>query len=368
MSKEKILFIFLIIFAIFVVSVIVYFFISTGEKTIKVITPNGEESWEIGQIHEITWESKNIDKVGIVLFNGEETEWIAKDIKAIAGKYDWEIYPGHKYGRGFWIAIFEYPWKEDGKVDYVDGSFSITFPVLAGCDNLSIDNEWPYLASDLPEVRKVFLTKNSYTGDLAGLSGADGICQKEASDLEYKGSWVAFLGGDADKETALERIKETERGQEGIFVEAVSSAVLLRGATCHRLLGKTLNEFLAKFSDMFIINNEKISKEFMEEMKNVWLGRIDKTSKKSCVVAGKDSSRIQENYSSTTTCQNWTKAEQFVEEGDYPTCYTPSGILTNAVASGGLALGIEGKAELATYNPELGGYCSLRKKLLCIEE
>ncbi len=368
MSKEKILFIFLIIFTIFVVSVIIYFFISTGEKTIKVVAPNGEENWEIGQVHEITWEAKNIDKIGIVLFNGEDTEWIAKNINASTGKYEWEIYPGHKYGRGFWIAVFEYPWNKDSKVDYIDGSFSITFPVLAGCDNLSIDNEWPYLASDLPEVRKVFLTKNSYTGDLAGLSGADNICQKEASDLGYKGNWIAFIGGDSDKETALERIKETERGQGGIFVEAFSSASLIRGATCHRLLGKTLDDFINKFSDMLVINNEKISKEFAEEMKNVWLGRIDKDSKKSCIITGKDSSRVQENYSSTTTCQNWTKAEQFVEEGEFPTCYTPSGALTNAVASGGLGLGMVGTGELATYNPKLGSYCNLRKKLLCIEE
>lgn len=369
MSKEKLLFIFLIVFAIFVVSVIIYFFVSSGEKTIEVLTPNGEEAWEIGQIHEITWKSENIDKVGIVLFNGDKTEWIAKNVNATDGKFDWEIYSGHEYGTGFWIAVFEYPWSENAKVDYIDGSFSITYPELAGCDSLSIDNEWPHLASDFPEVRKIFLTKSNYSGDLAGLSGADSICQKEAEDLEYKGEWKAFIGGDSDKETLKERLKDTESGQQGIFIDATPSASLIRGATCHRLLGKDLDEFLAKLSDKVVINTSKMSQNFVEGLRNVWIGRIDKNSKKSCLVAG-DARSTQESYSSTVTCQNWTKESQFVDnyspgsDGEFPTCYTPSGSLTNAVSLGGLGIGVEGE----NNSSELGDYCNSRKKLICIQE
>ena len=368
MSKEKLLIIFLIIFAVIIFIIVGYFFISSGEKSLSLQSPNGAEQWEIGQQYKVEWASENIDKVGIVLFNDEGIEWIGENINASLGEYEWDIYPGHEYGYGFWVAVFEYPWREGNYVVYSDGAFSITFPELAGCDSLSLSNEWPYLASDFPDIRKVFITKNAYNGNLDGLVGADQKCQQEAKEIGYSGNWIALLGGDSDEVTLLARLINSERGLRGSLVEAKSSASLIRGATCHRLLGSSIDKFLEKFTDPLIVNNDKIEESFLREMQNVWLGRIFNGTVRSCIITNENTFNISESYSITTTCQNWTRSEQFVENykslATFPTCYTPSGTLTNAVALEGLSTGLVN----GNINTNVGTYCSNRKKLICIED
>jgi len=372
MNKEKILLIFLGVFVVIVLLIGAYFFFSAGEKTLSLVAPVGEERWEIGQKYNIEWRSENIDRVGIVLFDSDGMEWIGKNIDARLGKFEWDIYSGHDYGYGFWVAVFEYPWRPGNKVDYSDGAFSITYPELAGCDNLSIGSEWPYLASDFPGVRKVFITDNLYNGNLDGFVGADRKCQAEAEEIGYSGEWQAFLGGDADDQTALARLIETNRGFAGIFVQAEPSASLIRGATCHRLLGRSLDKFMERFADPIILASSRIDEDFLEKMQNIWLGRISAGSARSCIVkAGQPSSRVAEDYSITSTCQNWTRSEKFVSNYDgssvsgFPTCYTPSGTPTAAVALEGLSTGlISGQ----TSPHQRGSYCDAGKRLLCIEK
>lgn len=368
MSKEKLLIIFLVIFAVIIFIIVGYFFISSEEKSLSLTSPNGAEQWEIGRQYKVEWASENIDRVGIVLFNDEETEWIGENINASLGEYEWDIYPGHEYGYGFWVAVFEYPWRQGNQVVYSDGAFAITFPELAGCDSLSLKSEWPYLASDFPDVRKVFITNDAYNGNLGGLVGADQKCQQEAETIGYSGNWIAMIGGDADEETLLVRLINSERGLRGSLVEAKSSASLIRGATCHRLLGSSINKFLEKFADPLLVNNDKISESFLKEMQNVWLGRVSNSSVRSCIVNSQDFRDISESYSITATCQNWTRSEQFVANykslDSFPTCYTPSGTLTNAVALEGLSTRLVN----GFINPSVGTYCSSRKKLICIED
>ena len=367
MSKEKLLVIFLVIFAVIIFIIIAYFFISSGEKSLSLKSPNGTEQWEIGQQYKVEWASENIDKVGIVLFNDEGIEWIGENINANLGEYEWDIYPGHEYGYGFWVAVFEYPWREGNYVVYSDGAFAITFPELAGCDSLSLNSEWPYLASDFPDIRKVFITENSYNGNLDGLIGADRKCQQEAETIGYSGNWIAMIGGDADEDTLLVRLINSERGLRGSLVEAKSSAVLIRGATCHRLLGNTIEKFLEKFSDPLIVSSHKIDDVFLKSMQNIWLGRVYQGSIRSCIFNNDNLRNISEAYSITATCQNWTRSEQFIENykslEKLPTCYTPSGTLTNAVALEGLSTGLVN----GNIDSNVGTYCESRKKLLCIE-
>ena len=374
-TAEKSLFYILILAVVIVVAIIVYLFIAFGTKSITVISPNGEESWEIGQKYEITWKAKKVDKVGIALFNKNgEVEWIAENINAGQGKYGFEIYKGHEFGYGFWVAVFEYPWREEGKVDYSNNAFAITYPELSGCDALSIESEWPFLPSDRPGIRRVFITDNTYSGNLDGLNGADLKCQQEADKLGYKGNWMAFLGGDADEEVALARLGNSERKTEGIFVEAKESAVLIRGATCHRLLGKNINEFLAKFSDNIVMNSEKIDKNFMEKMSELWLGRLDANTKKNCITTTSVNRSLPERYSFTSTCQNWTKSSQFSDGypgaslASFPTCYTSTGVLTSAVSLGALGTGVTGAVSSAVISPNMGNYCNSNRRLLCIED
>jgi len=374
--------IYIAIAAILIVfGLIFYLFFGQLTKSIQILTPNGGEEWEIGQTYEITWEAKGLEKVGIVLFKGTEPKWIAKDVKAGLGKYEWKIYPGQEYGDDYWIVVSEYPWQKGNEIDYSDGAFVITYPELASCDGLSIEGGWPYLPSDLPNLRRVFITEESFTGNLDGLQGADQKCQEGAEKQGFDGKWQAFLGGDSDEDLAIERLKRTPRKTDGIFVAAIPAATLIRGATCHRLLGKNFDEFLEKFSDLVIINEEKLEKDFLEDMKNLWVGRLDENSKKNCTTIAAVLSALYkplaEKYSFTTTCQNWTQGERLVAgypaptggiPAPFPTCYTPEGKFTDAVALGGLSSGLTGKDKDTAFTLYQGKYCDTQQKLLCIEE
>lgn len=377
-TAERSLIFILIASVVIVFIIIIYLFFAYGTRSIKVITPNGEEEWDIGQIHEITWDSKGIEKVGIALFNGENVKWIDKNIDAKAEKYEWRIYPGQDYGDGFWIAVFEYPWKKGSKVDYSDQMFAITYPEFSTCDLLSVEMEWPYLSNDLPNLRRVFITEERFNGDLGGLEGADKKCQLEADGNELGGTWRAFIGDESDENSAVERLKKGPRGTDGSYILAQAEAVLVRNATCHRLLGKTFTEFLAKLSDLKTVNVDKLDKKFLESITNVWLGRVNETSKKNCIVTSYSSSvGLGEKYSFTTTCQNWTQKNKFVggypvssgkPKPSFPSCYTPFGEFTDAVALGALSSGLEGTGNDTVLTPYQGAYCNMSKYLLCIEE
>ena len=382
-SAEKSLIYALITAVLLVFVFILYLFFSYGVNSVQLKSPNGGEEWEIGQTYQIDWKAKGMEKVGIVLFNEKEAKWIAKNINAKAGKYDWKIYPGQKCSDGYWIAVFEYPWRQGNKISYSNRAFAITYSKFFSCDDLSTENEWPYIPGDLPNLRKVFITKNSYTGNLDGLEGADNKCQEEAKNQGFEGKWHAFLGGDGDEETAIKRMEKTPRETEGVFIEAKASANLTRGVTCHRLLGKNFSEFLAKFSNSLLINKEKLNEEFLNNLSDIWLGRVDDKSKKNCIsilsTTANTYAPLAEKYTFTTTCQNWIQESSLVSGYPVPkgepnpsfsTCYTLAGKFTNAVALGGLSSGLTGGGDDAVnyFTPYQGKYCDTKQKLLCIEE
>lgn len=378
---EKNLIYVLIAAVVIVFGFIFYLILGQFSKSVEVLTPNGGEEWEIGQTYEITWKSRGIERVGIVLFKENEPKWIAKNVSAKLERYEWKIYPGQEYRDGYWIAVFEYPWQKGNEIDYSSGSFAITFSELISCDALSTENERPYLPSDLPDLRRVFITQEQYTGNLEGSEGADEKCQQEAEERGFGGKWHAFLGGDSDEDLAVERLKRTPRGTEGVFIMAPPAAILIRGATCHRLLAKDFDEFLAIFSNLLIINEEKLEAVFLEDLKNIWLGRVDEKSKKNCIpilsVLGDSYLSLAEKYSFTSTCQNWTKENKLVDgypvpkgqpKPSFPTCYTPTGEFTDSVALGGLSSGLTNGGKDTIFTPYQGKHCDTRQKLLCIEE
>ncbi len=374
---EKGLMYFLIFTILVVFAFIFYLFFGQLAKNIKIIAPIGGEEWEVGRTYKISWKARGIDSVGIVLFKGNEPKWIAKNVPAGSGSYEWKIYPGQQYGDDYWVAIFEYPWQKNNKIAYSNGAFAIIYSGVFSCDAVSVQNGWPYVPSDFPKIRKVFITENTYNGNLEGLEGADKKCQQEAEAQGFWGSWHAFLGGDSDKDLAVGRIKNTPRKTEGVFVEAESSASLTNGTTCHRLLGKDFNEFIARFSQSSVINERELGKNFSQKLSEVWLGRFDEKSKKNCIPTssfiGNSYRELAEKYSLTSACQNWTKGNNFVEgypvptgqpKPSFPTCFTPEGKLTDAVALGGLAIGTAGGA----FTPYQGRSCVNPQRLLCIEE
>lgn len=349
-----------------------YLFFSYGARSIEVEAPNGGEELGIGQIYEIAWNSKGIDKVGIALFKGKEPKWIAKNIDASLGKYEWKIYPGQNFGDNYWIAVFEYPWKKRNKIDFSDGALAVIYSEFSGCEGISTDSEWLYLPSDMPGLRRIFITEKSFKGDLGGLDGADEICREQALTQGFRGDWHAFIGGDDSNDFAVSRLKRTTRGTKGVFVQARIEATLVRGATCHRLLGRDFTGFLEKFSSLALINKEKLDENFLESFGDVWLGRLNSNSKKTCVkVDEPDYGSLSEKYSYTVTCQNWTNSSRIIEENSglsFPTCYTPEGKTTEATGLGGLVSEITGKGFNESFDPNQGEYCDQAKKLICIEE
>lgn len=376
---EKILMVGALIAIVVVFIFVFYLFIGYSSRTINLSQPLGKQEWEIGQTYEIKWDSSGVERVGIVLFNGEKPEWIAENISASKGEYEWKIQSGHEYGSNFWVAVFEYPWRNGNEISYSKGSFSITYPELASCDSLSIQEEWPFLASDIPEVRKVFITKEEFSGNLEGLDGANEKCQTAAAELGYEGDWTAFIGGEAPENTAIKRLEGTSRGLNGIFVESEPSSTLLRGSTCHRILGRNFNEFLAKLSNLAVVNKTALSEDFLRNMNKIWLGRIDDASKRSCLLIKSFygySSSLAERYSYTVSCQDWTYEEGLVADYErsakpddsFPSCYTPSGEFTYSVGVGGLSSNLEEEKESDDYYvTNAGKPCSQRQHLLCIQ-
>ena len=374
--------IYVLIIAVLITFVFIfYLFFAQFTRKVELQEPIGGEEWEIGQTYSISWKARGIDRVGIVLFKGTEPRWVAKNVYADLEKYDWKIYAGQEYGDDYWIAVFEYPWKKGNKIDYSEGAFAITYPELASCDNLSVDEGAPYIPSDLPNLRRVFITEETFTGSLGGLDGADRICQEEAERRNFEGNWIAFLGGDSDDDLAVKRLERTAKKTEGVYIQADPKAVLIRGATCHRLLGKDFSEFLENFSNLSVINEGKFEDEFLKDFKNVWLGRLNEKSKKNCTSIASAMPNpylpTAEKYSHTTTCQNWTQESQMVEgypvsagepQPAFATCYTPGGASTKAVALGGLATGTVGEGADEVFTPYEGKHCNEPQKLMCIEQ
>jgi len=380
---EKLLFFVIIIAVVIVFGVVFYLFFGYSSKNLELLTPIGRESWEIGQTYEIKWKSRGVDRVGIILFNEEKPEWIAENLSASGNSYKWKIPAGHEYGDNFWVAVIEYPWRSGNKVSYSKGSFSITYPELASCDSLSLQEEWPFFASDVPNVRKVFITKETFTGNLGGLAGADEKCQVAAAELGLKGSWTAFIGGEDPEDTAVKRLERTPRGLTGIFIDAESSSELLRGATCHRLLAKDFTELLKRITGLEIVNEGKLSSNFLKLMGAMWLGRIDENSKRTCLPIESAMyylyAPLAEKYSYTVTCQNWNYENKLVAEyirkmtldDTFPSCYTPQGEFTYSVAAGGLTSSLKTfkDNEINDYFVlDIGKYCSEKQHILCIED
>jgi hypothetical protein len=342
-------------------------------KKLEVKSPNGAEEWKVGEENSIAWFSKGISKVGIVLFKGSEPQWIAKNIDAGAAFYKWNMFSLLDPSQDYKIAVFEYPWQKGNKIDYSDKPFTIIGPRFSSCDTLSIPDEFPYLPSNYPNIRKVFITDKTYDGNMEGLVGADQRCQQTAESNNYIGTWKALLGD--DKTLAIDRMTLS-----GLFVEAIPAAELPSGESCHRLLGEDFNKFFEKLSNPLVINREKLSEDFLKYFSNVWLGRINDKSPKNCTYISSDvaSSKVQENYSYTTTCENWTKSSNWVlgypkfgpYDPEYPSCYTSASKQTYAVGEAGLATGLTGSGTSMSnlFSAYLGKECNSSRRLICVQQ
>ncbi len=337
-----------------------------GEKKLEIIYPQGGEEIRAGQSYTVRWESKNINKVGILLIKGMDLtgeKWIVRDIPAGSGRYDWHVFAWEQTGQDYRIAIVEYPWEEEKEITYSEDFFSIIGPDFASCYQLIVSQDLIYLPSDFPDQRKIFLTSNRFSGNLGGLEGADQKCQEEAMTKNLEGTWKAFLGD--DNTFAFNRV-ETD----GIIVDANIAANLPEGKTCHKFLAKDFDTFYQTIFRDAAIAEEKFGISFFNQLADIWLGKIDKDSPENCVFIEKLYPPY--HYSFTSTCQNWTTNRMRIAEyplpegqtGTFPMCYTIEGDRIEAVGIAGLSSGFKDER----INFSLAHSCNTSFRLLCVEQ
>ena len=344
-----------------------------AEKSLKLIFPQSKEVLQAGKTEQIVWKQRGLDRVGITLTKSDskETQWLARDIPASDRAYTWQVFAWQEPRQDYKISIFEYPWQEGKFIDSSEAPFTILGPQFASCDSLSIQEEWPFLPSDFPDLKKVFVSQRGFSGNLEGLEGADLKCQAEADELGLKGNWKAFLG--SDQTLAIDRLN-----LEGVFAEAAPAGSLPEQKSCHRLLGGNFAGFFRKLSAPLLLNQDKFGEDLLRNLANVWLGRINKESKRECAIISSQypSSDPSRNYSFTTTCQNWRTEQEFLagyppkqgQGAEFPVCYTAKGVRIQAVGVAGLASGLTIKENRESFTPSLGKSCDVQRKLICIEQ
>lgn len=344
-----------------------------AEKSLKLISLQGKEVLRAGKTYQIIWKQRGLGKIGITLTKGDskETFWLAKDIPADDRVYNWQVFAWQEPRQDYKISIFEYPWQEGKFIDSSQKPFTVLGPQFASCDSLSIRNEWPFLPSDFPGLRKVFVSQRGFSGNLEGLEGADLKCQTEAQQAGFGGNWKAFLG--SDQTLATDRLNLT-----GVFVEAVSAGSLPEQKSCHRLFGRNFDEFFKKLSNPLLLNQDKFDIDWLKSLANVWLGRINKESKRECSIISAQYPSLDpsRNYSFTTTCQNWSSDKETLfgyppkegQRAEFPVCYTGKGVRIQAVGVAGLASGLTITENRESFTPSLGKSCNEARRLICVEQ
>lgn len=306
-----------------VVVVVIVFLMNLifSTKSLSLVE-GGKIAIKAGDELTIKWSSGNIKRVGIALFDGNDAKWIVQNYSASAGKYVWNTWDYLPAGTEYRIAVFEYPWRNGGKVAYSSNTIDVVGQKYASCDDYSAEQEWPYLPDNYENAHKVFITSGSWSGNLGGLAGADAKCKQEAEKNNYKGNYLAFLGDDTI--SAAERITKA-----GIFIEAEPIGELVEGRTCHRFIAGTIQKFLDKTRLQKNLAEIELSESFARKLGDSWYGRRTASADVKCLeitMQGRPNA-----FSGTYTCQNWAIDKLQVysgtipEEADLPRCYNAEG-------------------------------------------
>jgi len=356
----------LLIIAGLIITVAIVFIISstTSTKQIVIGQPNQTITVKAGETYTITWGAKGVTSIGIVLFDGSKgsnAQWIAKGIAATKGKYDWVVAENQQSGSDYRLAVFEYPWKKGNAIAYTTAAIQIIGPQYISCNDLAVQSEWPYLPGNYPGLKRAFITRGNWTGNLGGIEGADAKCQQEADSRKLDGKFIAFLG--TDTVSAKERIQGT-----AIFASVDNSMVMPDGQTCYRLLGRDVDSLLNKF--LLSANQVSITleSEFAKSMNGVWIGRRTPTAPSVCLqLSGMGAAAA---FSGTHTCQNWVKSDGQVYQGtippdaDLPRCYDKQGnsAFANYVAANAIGFSTDNSLVVS------GTPCNRYNRLFCVEQ
>lgn len=325
----------------------------------KISLPSGESSLTAGQSYEIEWSSSNVDRVGIVLFGGEQPQWIAYNYPAGAQKFVWQSDPYQSAGSQYRFAVFEYPWKKGNVVAYSPAMITILGQKYVSCDSYSVEQNWPYLPSKHAGILRAFITQNTYSGDLGGLPGADEKCNQEAKKAGYEGNYIALLG--TDDISARERVQK-----DGIFAEAGAVGQAVEGQACHRYLAQNIQKLLDKANLSREAAQIQFGASFNQSFGNLWLGRMTPAIEKKCLALGVDREG-EMMFSNSYTCQDWTvgkRAISGVADANLMRCYDLQGknLVAKYYGAAAIALGEQGGYALGAAS------CDTKRRLLCVEQ
>jgi len=338
---------------------LVNFMFST--KSLSLKTPAEPITIKAGETYRISWNYRNIGRLGLVLFKGDKPEWIVPNYPASNGFYDWTPFVYQDPGADYRIAMFEYPWRDGNQIVYTSYPVEIIGPKYSSCESYSIESEWPYLPSNYSNIHRVFITNGNWTGNLGGLVGADEKCAQEAESRGYAGNYIAFIG--TDDVSAAERITS-----DGIFIEADSTDNLAEGTSCNRMIASSLKGFLDKTRLSGAVAKVELSEAFARKLSNVWYGRRTAQVDTECLpIPGTGATGA---FSGTYTCQDWVNESQVVysgeipDEADLPRCYDASGKSIPANYFGASASQVSDSGEYGIG----GDTCEASRSLICIEQ
>ncbi len=333
-------------------------------STKRVSVGAGESSFQAGESYQINWSASNINRVGIVLFNGDEPQWVIQNYPAAAQKYAWQSDPYQPADTDYRFAVFEYPWKKGNAIAYSPAAITIIGQKYVSCDGYSVEQSWPYLPDKHPGILRTFITSSTHAGDLGGLEGADAKCNQEARKNGYEGDYIALLG--ADELSARERVQT-----DGIFVEAGAIGESIEGRSCHRFVAENIQKLLDKIKLSKEAAQIRFSNSFYQGFGNLWLGRMTAAIGAKCLLLG-----VQKNgetmFSNSYTCQDWTVGKRQIYSSAAssaadinPTkCYDLEGKNLTANYYGAATVGVN----------DQGGYtmgsatCESKRRLLCVQQ
>lgn len=318
----------------------------------------GAMSFQAGENYEIKWSAANVGRVGIVLFGGDQPQWIVHNYPASAGRYLWQSDPYQRAGAEYRFAVFEYPWKKGNAIAYSPALINIIGQKYVSCDSYSVEQNWIHLPSKHPGILRTFVTSNAYSGDLDGIDGADEKCNQEARRMGYEGTYIALLG--SDDKSARERV-----AKDGIFVEAGAVGKSVEGRACHRYLAENIQKLLEKTGLSKETAQLQFSGGFAQGFGNLWLGRMTAAIGVKCLSLGTSKEGMM--FSNSYTCQNWTVGKRLISnvaDANLTRCYDFEGknLTANYYGAATITIGDQGGYAIGAAT------CDTKRRLLCIEQ
>lgn len=98
--------------------------VTSGGTTVRVLSPNGGESWTRGSTHAITWAATNSQHVDVALYRGTTfVQWITWYVVSSAGSYNWTLPTSLTAGSNYTVRILDYDQRTIS--DSSDSTFTI---------------------------------------------------------------------------------------------------------------------------------------------------------------------------------------------------------------------------------------------------